>query len=151
MKKILTILLCSVLVIFLTGCNNKDLELPYIGEEVTTEIATDKEIEISIKEGTLTNNGATLILTNNSDKTYMYGNPFFIQAKKDGKWHKINIELTFTLPAFYIKPGETKEIEESWDVYKLEKGTYRYIKPFSYEYEKDTYEYFNIAVEFSIY
>ncbi len=151
MKKILTILLCGVLVIFLTGCNNKDLEIPYIGDEATTEIATDREIEISIKEGTLTNNGATLILTNKSDKTYMYGNPFSIQVKKDDKWHIINIDLTFTVPLFHIKPGETKEIEERWDVYKLEKGTYRYIKPFSYESEKGTHEYFNIAVEFSIY
>lgn len=152
-KTILTILLCGILIIFLTGCSkSEELEKPYIGEESTTEIATDREIELSIKEGTLTDAGATIVFTNNSDKDYIYGVPFSVEAKKDGKWHVIHADMSFNLPAFTIKAGETKEMEITWEpgYGKLENGTYRIIKHINYEYKKDKYESFDIAVEFNI-
>jgi hypothetical protein len=43
---------------------------------------------MTIKEGTLTNKSATLVLTNNNDKNFQYGNPYEIEIKKDGKWQK---------------------------------------------------------------
>ena len=152
-KTILTILLCSILIIFLTGCSkNEKLEKPYIGEESTTKIATDREIELSIKEGTLTDAGATIVFTNNSDKDYKYSVPFSVEVKEDGKWHVIHADMSFNLPAFTIKAGEIKEMEITWEpgYGELENGTYRVIKNISYEYEKDKYEDFNIAVEFNI-
>ena len=108
---------------------------------------------MTIKEGTLTNKSATLILTNNSDKNFQYGNPYEIEIKKDGEWHKINVELNFTMPAFQLSARENKEIEINWEngYGKLEKGTYRIIKEIDYEYEEGKYKSFNIAVEFTIY
>ena len=152
-KTIITILLCGFLVICLTGCSkSEELEKPYIGEEATTEIATDKKIELSIKEGTLTDVGATIVLTNNSDEEYAYGEPYSIQIKKDGTWHVINVQRIFQTPMFHLKNGETTEIELKWDANygKLESGTYRIIKNIGYECEKDKFEYFSIAVEFNI-
>ena len=107
---------------------------------------------MTIKEGTLTNKSATLVLTNNSDKNFQYGNPYEIEIKKDGEWHKINVELNFTMPAFQLSARENKEIEINWEngYGKLEKGTYRIIKEIDYEYEEGKYKSFNIAVEFTI-
>ena len=79
-------------------------------------------------------------------------NPYEIQIKKNGEWHKINVELTFTLPAFSLKSKESKEIELNWEngYGKLSSGTYRIIKSIDYEKEEGNFETFNIAVEFNI-
>ena len=152
-KTILTILLCVSLITYLTGCSNKEeLEKPYIGEESTIKIATDREIELSIKEGTLTDAGATIVFTNISDKDYIYGVPFSVEVKKDGKWHVIHADMSFILPGFTIKAGETKEMEITWEpgYGKLENGTYRVIKDVGYRNKNDQYEKFYIAAEFNI-
>ena len=49
---------------------------------------------MTIKEGTLTNKSATLVLTNNSDKNFQYGNTYEIEIKKDGEWHKISFQCS---------------------------------------------------------
>lgn len=151
MKKVfLIILLCGFLSLGVSGCwkSGKGLD---IGSKSDIKIMQN-DVIMTIKEGTLTNKGATLILTNNSDKNLQYGNPYEIEIKKDGKWHKINVELYFNLPAFQLLPKESKEIELNWeDGYgKLTKGEYRIIKDIDYEYEEGRYESFYIAVEFTI-
>ena len=151
MKKIiLTILLCGVMVLGMTGCGKQKNEFD-IGNKSDIKISQNDDI-MTIKEGTLTNKSATLILTNNSDKNFQYGNPYEIEIKKDGEWHKINVELNFTLPAFHLLPKESKEIELNWEneYGKLSKGTYRIIKGINYEYEEGKYKSFNVAVEFII-
>ena len=149
-KTILTILLCGFLVLGITGCGKTKNEFD-IGDK-SDIIISENDITMSIKDGTLTATSATIILTNNSDKDFQYGNPYEIEIKKDGEWHKINVELNFTLPAFDLKSGESKEIKLGWKVGygKLASGTYRIIKHVSYEKEEGNFETFNIAVEFNI-
>ena len=149
-KAILTILLCGVMVLGMTGCGKSKNEFD-IGNKSDIKVSQN-DVIMTIKEGTLTNKSATLILTNNSDKNFQYGNPYEIEIKKDGEWHKINVELNFTLPAFHLLPKESKEIELNWEneYGKLSKGTYRIIKGINYEYEEGKYKSFNVAVEFII-
>ena len=149
-KTILTILLCGVMVLGMTGCGKQKNEFD-IGNKSDIKISQN-DVIMTIKEGTLTNKSATLILTNNSDKNFQYGTPYEIEIKKDGEWHKINVELNFTLPVFHLLPKESKEIELNWEneYGKLSKGTYRIIKGINYEYEEGKYKSFNVAVEFII-
>lgn len=149
-KAILTILLCGVLVLGMTGCGKSKNEFD-IGNKSDIKVSQN-DVIMTIKEGTLTNKSATLVLTNNSDKNFQYGNPYEIEIKKDGEWHKINIELNFDMPAFPLSSKESKEIELDWEngYGKLAKGTYRIIKGINYEYEEGKYETFNVAVEFNI-
>ena len=149
-KTILTILLCGVIVLGMTGCGKQKNEFD-IGNKSDIKISQN-DVIMTIKEGTLTNKSATLVLTNNSDKNFQYGNPYEIEIKKDGEWHKINIELNFDMPAFPLSSKESKEIELDWEngYGKLAKGTYRIIKGINYEYEEGKYKSFNIAVEFTI-
>ena len=149
-KTILTILLCGVMVLGMTGCGKQKNEFD-IGNKSDIKISQN-DVIMTIKEGTLTNKSATLVLTNNSDKNFQYGNPYEIEIKKEGEWHKINVELNFTLPAFHLLPKESKEIELNWEneYGKLSKGTYRIIKGINYEYEEGKYKSFNVAVEFII-
>ena len=147
-KSIITILICGALIIGLTGCVKNKLD---IGDKSNIKI-TQNDVSMSIKDGTLTSTRATIILTNNSDKDFEYGNPYEIQIKKDGEWHKINVDLYFTLSAIILKPKESKEIEINWEeAYgRLPKGTYRIIKSISYKKEEGSFETFNLAVEFDI-
>ena len=151
MKKILfAILLCGIMTLGMTGCGKQKNELD-IGNKSDIKISQN-DVIMTIKEGTLTNKSATLVLTNHSDKNFQYGNPYEIEIKKDGEWHKINVELYFDMPAFQLSAKESKEIELDWEngYGKLAKGTYRIIKGIDYEYEKGKYETFNVAVEFTI-
>ncbi len=149
-KSIFTILMCGVMVFVMTGCVKQKNEFD-IGNKSDIKISQN-DVIMTIKEGTLTNKSATLILTNNSDKNFQYGTSYGIEIKKDGEWHKINVELTSTVPAFQLSARENKEIEINWEngYGKLEKGTYRIIKGIDYEYEEGKYKSFNITVEFTI-
>lgn len=149
-KTILTILLCGVMVLGITGCGNSKNQFD-VGGKSDIKIS-QSDVTLTIKEGTLTNKSATLVLTNNSAKNFQYGNPYEIEIKKDGEWHKINVELDFNLPAFQLSSKESKEIELDWEsgYGKLASGTYRIIKGIDYEYEEGKYEDFNVAVEFTI-
>ena len=126
-KTILTILLCGVMVLGMTGCGKQKNEFD-IGNKSDIKISQN-DVIMTIKEGTLTNKSATLILTNNSDKNFQYGTPYEIEIKKDGEWHKINVELNFTMPAFQLSARENKKIESkrckrfySWNIFAFWKG-----------------------------
>ena len=149
-KKIFTILLCGIMVLGITGCRSLKNEFE-VGNRSDVKISQD-DVLMSIKDGTLKNTGATLILTNNSDKEFQYGNPYKIEIKQNGEWYKINVEINFTLPAFSLKSKESKEIELNWEngYGKLASGTYRIIKEINYEKEEGNFETFNVAVEFTI-
>ena len=149
-EKILTIFVCGIMVLGLTGCGSNKNEFD-IGNKSDIEI-TEKGIFLSIKEDTLTNTGATLILKNNSDVEVEYGTPYEIEIKKDGEWHKINVELNFNLPAYILKSNTSEEMELKWEngYGKLATGDYRIIKTIDMEKEDGTFETFYVSTEFTI-
>ena len=151
MKKILwSILLLGIMTLGVLGCEKSKNELD-IGNKSNIKISQN-DVIMTVKEGTLTNKSATLVLTNYSDKNFQYGNPYEIEIKKDGEWHKINVELNFDIPAFQLPAKESKEIKLDWEIGygKLAKGTYRIIKGIDYKVEEGKYETFNVAAEFTI-
>lgn len=149
-KTILTILVCGFMVLGLTGCGTNKNEFD-IGKESNIEIV-EKGVSLTVKENTLTETGVTLILKNDSDVEVQYGNPYEIEIKKDGKWHKINVKLNFNLPAFSLKSKETKELELNWEngYGKLASGDYRIIKSVDVEKADGTFDTFYVSAEFTI-
>lgn len=149
-KTILAILVCGVIFLGLTGCGTNKNEFD-IGNKSDIEIV-EKGVSLSVKEDTLTKVGATLILKNDSDVEVEYGEPYEIEIKKDGEWHKINVELNFNLPAYILKSNTTKEIELEWQngYGKLASGDYRIIKGINVEKEDGTFEIFYVSAEFTI-
>lgn len=149
MKKIIIIILCVSICLFSTGCQTNKKKFD-IGEKSDIQII-ENEIALSLKEGTLTKKGATLVLKNDSDVDVQYGNPYEIEIKKDGEWYKINVQLDFTLSAFSLKAKETKELEINWEegYGKLIPGVYRIIKSINIE-ENGIYQSYHVAVEFEI-
>lgn len=146
MKKIILCLLTFMLI----GCssikNNFD-----IGNESGIQV-TNKEIYLTVKEGTLLNTQATFILKNDSDVDVQYGNAYELEIKQDGKWHKINVEIDFTMQAYELKAKKSLEFNLNWkETYgKLAKGEYRIIKTIDIQKEDTTFDSFFVAAEFTI-
>lgn len=82
-KKLLIIFLCGVMALGVTGCGKQKNELD-IGDKSDIKVSQN-DVIMTIKEGTLTNKSATLVLINYSDKNFQYGSPYEIEIKKDGE------------------------------------------------------------------
>ena len=123
---------------FMTNISNTN------GEEIN--------LKIEIKENTLTSVGLTMIVKNLSDKDLEYGNLYSIEKYEDGFWKSaptIN-DLYFTMPAFGLNKGESKELSINWEYgYGKLKGKYRIVKDFSYK-ENDDHVKFLKYLEFEI-
>ena len=110
--KIIKFTLLGILCLLLIGCRK---------EEVT----------MTIKEGTLTPNGATIIIKDKENHTY--GEAFSIERKEDNKWKKqepIIEDYFFNLIGY--TPNEKNEVEIKtdwqWLYGTLPPGTYRILK-----------------------
>lgn len=153
MKKILRILICGIIILGIIGCTSSKND-SNIGRESKTKITAYGDPALSVKEGTLTSTGATVLLKNNGDKNYTYGSPYKIEKKEDDKWYTVKTinEYLFTMPAYQLKSGETKELQLDWKIMygELSAGNYRIVKDISFEYEEGKYDTYNIAAEFII-
>ena len=151
-KTILTILLCGVMVLGITGCgSNKKVEEKFSPTELNG-------ISMAIKEGTLTEKGVTVIIKDTNGKgTYVYGTEFRIDKKENNNWIKpkeTGNNCGFTEVAYYVDDDGFLEFEQNWECMygKLEKGTYRLVKNTFLESDTpitdDEIKYF--SVEFTI-
>lgn len=110
-----------------------------------------ENITMKIKEGSLTNTGATIIITDLSgdENVDLINRKFKIDYKKNDKWYrlesKIKNEVTvMTTDNVMENGGNTYTQEINWERYygKLDKGHYRIVK----EVKTNLY----IAAEFDI-
>lgn len=95
-------------------------------------------VNMSIKDKTLSNTQATVILSNYDNITYEYGDGFVIEYKKGNTWYQMKQSYKFNTIAiaYSILPNEEKELVINWkDIYgTLSNGTYRIIKNFNNKY-----------------
>lgn len=149
-KTILTILVCGFMVLGLTGCGTNKNEFD-IGKESSVE-PTTSDVTLTLKEGTLTNTGATFILKNEGNIDYGYGPSWEIEMKQDDEWHKIDVVLNFNSPSYQLSVNESKELNINWEnsYGKLASGDYRIIKSIDVEQEDGTFDTFYVSAEFTI-
>lgn len=131
----------------------------YVAEDIgslrdqCSERINDLEgVSMKIKEGTLTNVGATIIITDTSGRDNIYGNPYHIEKLENGKWIKRKIlidNLAWTMQGYHVDENNTLEFKINWEsIYgKLEKGTYRIVKDTSEPGEEPNHY---ITTEFTI-
>lgn len=102
-----------------------------------TKISPLENISIQIKEGTLTNTGTTILITDLSEDNNIYGEWFRIDKREKGKWKELKANNTwFNLSSYYIDENNELELEQNWEsIYgKLESGEYRLVKKVNNEY-----------------
>lgn len=133
--KLLGILFCGILLLGVSGCKDK----------------INKNVTLSLKEGTLTNKGVTLILKNDSKISYSYGEPYYIEQEKEGKWRKLETihDMVFNMPAWELETGKSVELSIDWEYGygQLESGNYRIVK----EIFKESTSNINNSVSFNVY
>ena len=113
-----------------------------------------REIELLVKEDTITSSGAVFILKNNTYAEYWYGPEYYIEKKENDIWREIDTidgnPLVWNTVLYTLKGKEEKEINIDWVLGygKLSSGSYRLVK--STFKDKLSNEPKKIYVEFSI-
>lgn len=150
-KTILTILLCGVTMLLLTGCGTKAT----IKDE--SELNEAEGVSMTIKKDTLTRTSATIIISDNGKETNIYGENYRIDKKENGEWkelEKVNPNYKFNSKAYFVDKDGKLEFKCNWENYygKLEEGEYRLVKStkpnLDREITDDDRSYF--SVEFTI-
>lgn len=112
------------------------------------------EVTSSVKEGTVTPNGVTIIIIDNNEAHYGYSKRWYLIEKKiDEKWEPLNLRKDMIIsdeediPTIY---SDRTEITIDWSEYygELEKGIYRIAKK-AYVYNQD-FEGTYVYTEFEI-
>ena len=109
---------------------NKDGLKPTIYETVNNFPG----VTMTIKEGTVTPNGLTVIFENKSKSEATYGEFFAIEKKIEGKWYQLAVVIegnyAFNSIGYNLNPEEKKEFEVNWNwLYgSLDVGEYRIVK-----------------------
>ncbi len=122
MKRFLTFLLCFLLLFSLAACKNDSDYTPL----------NEGKVSVTVKADTLTKNGVTLVIKNNTKEEGNYGYPFLLEKQENGKWRLINENQAFILPSILLEPNSTAEHTAVFDG-PLSKGKYRMIKSFYLE------------------
>lgn len=107
-----------------------------------------ENVKLEIKEGTLTNTGATVIITDKNENPYGWGVPYFIEIEEDGIWAELENLLDFAWIEIAYELDENGQYEQeiNWEKF------YGELKPGNYRLVKNVYDngYINFYVEFTI-
>lgn len=143
------LLICAVLVALTVACgaesNLKKSE--YSDANVLTDIS------MVVKEGTVERKveTVTLIITNLSSKTYMYGAPYELEVARNGEWYTYppKEDLSWILIVYMFESdGTSEETITLYSYYgELKPGTYRIVKSFSTEDSENGVAYALFEVE----
>ena len=126
MKRKLLFSLIIFMLVLLVGCGKKPK-----GEVSEYKITNDKVV-ISVKKGTVTKKGLTLVMENKTDERFNYGEEYHLEKKHNKKWYIVDPinKVDFTLMAYEVEAKQTKEIKFDWEYRygELSKGKYRLVK-----------------------
>lgn len=116
---------------------NQENETPKL--HLYTQEQLDKRsvdnVTMHIKEGTLSNTGVTLVITDNNEASFLYGHDYVIEKKENGEWKRLkalNDTVILSLDAFTVGYDKTAVFNIDWtDRYGvLKSGEYRILKSF---------------------
>jgi len=158
MKKRLLLLLFVVLFVLSAACTNNedtgsvdDNQLKNENEQEPSFQGTG--ISISVKNDTLTPNGAIFQIENKGYDAIYFGEDYWVQVNNAGKWQDAELlrDLEWFLTLYKCTRNESLDFEVDWAVFygSLPPATYRLVKPIS-ESEM-TEESYNMYCEFTIY
>lgn len=116
------------------------------------ELNNAKGVSMTIKEGTLTKTGATIIIKDISNKNNTFGEEYRIDKYENNEWKELDVVVKgnygWNSIGYHVDKNNKLELTINWEwLYgKLEKGKYRLVKNISdLKNEKQTF-----SVEFEI-
>ena len=95
-------------------------------------------VDMYIKEGTLTNTSATVVIEDKNPNKIVYGQYFYIERYNNGNWESVNTiseDYFFNDIAYYVDDSGVLEMRHDWThIYgPLPKGLYRLVKDVFFE------------------
>lgn len=105
-----------------------------INERSTSEHLSEiPSVSMQIKEGTLTNSGVTIVITDLGKNQYSYGEEFQVEKKEEGEWVPLEVihkNACFNDIAYHVDVRGKLELELDWSYRygELKKGEYRILK-----------------------
>ena len=145
MKKKIIIISIIFVIVLLT------LTVVFTNKDKDSTKNKSEDITFNIKKETLTKDGATFIIKNNTDKSYYYGENYTLERKESNKWTtlKLKDDIAWIDIIYNLEEKEETEIKVTWsDIYGiLSKGKYRVVKNLNEVKESNTKK---IYAEFEI-
>ncbi|WP_404405122.1 immunoglobulin-like domain-containing protein [Jeotgalibacillus malaysiensis] len=148
------ILLFLFSIFLLSACSNNSV--PSDWEASENEVMNDFEgVTMIVKDGTVSSEGATLILTNEADVEGVYGNYYTLEKKSNDQWYKVpvaNKDSAFEDVGYSLPPAGTEEWGAiwKWREGELDKGTYRIIKSITASSENGENNRYLLLAEFEV-
>ena len=122
---------------------NKPISYYFLVE--INEISGDEvNVQIDIKENTLTDNGFTMVIKNKSDKVIWYKNPYVIEKYDIEHWKRLKPvnEFEFKYSTYEINKNDSIEVKIDWEYgYGKLNGKYRLENSFFYEEDEGFYNF----------
>lgn len=106
--------------------------------EMIKERYLSEIVDITIKDGTLTNTSASIIINDHSPNKIVYGSDFYIEKYENNLWNNmtpIHDDYAFNSMAYYVDENGILEMNHNWEyIYgSLDKGIYRLVKNVFFE------------------
>lgn len=143
MKKIVLLLILGL--VFFTGCTTKLNKKPK-----KEDFQSIDKVSMKIKEVTLTNTSATVVIRDLNKVKCQFGEEFKIETKKNDKWEELKMinEPYWILAVYSVGNNNELELNQNWkEIYgTLSPGKYRLIKSVHISTSKNNV----ITVEFEI-
>ena len=86
-----------------------------------------ESVEIKVEENTITSSGLTIIITDNNEEQYGWGESYGIQEKVNGEWKKLKANTDFNSVAYLLDENHQIRQNINWvnSYGKLPNGIYR--------------------------
>lgn len=141
-----------IMFLSLSGCSPSKTPEPPKKEVIEYKGDTATGITMTIKEGTLTNNSATVIIKDLSGKENIYGNDFELYKNTDNEWIAVPLiveNTSWELRGYHVNENNLLEMEQYWGGYwgNLSPGYYKLVKGTSLSGEMQIYTF---SVNFTI-
>ena len=152
-KYLYLFILMTISLFILLGCENETVDWEPSTYETYNNL---DDVFMHVKEGSITPNGLTLVIENNSANDSMYGEFYMLEKKINGSWYQVPVAIDgdygFTDIGYELKSGKNEEIKIDWEwLYgSLDAGQYRIVKDIHSFKGSINYGNFYLAAEFTI-
>ena len=129
MKKLRVLLALCVCAFLFAACDTdaSKSSATFSKESPYTDVCESEDVTLSLKEGSLEETRAVLLLENHTQKQMGYSHAFALEQQRDGVWYSFDRDMEFDALGIILEPQETAELSIDWGV-KLPKGSYRIVK-----------------------
>lgn len=143
-----------VSIIFLCACDRTYKNVDKLEPTRIETVNGLESITMSIKEGTVSPTGLSVILENHSDREFVYVPLISLEVQIDEIWYQVPVlnYVTYDMGLSSLDPGDEKELDFNWEYEygKLGKGKYRAILSEQSHTVPEESDQFFLAAEFEI-